>query len=66
MKEAEAQGRGKDRKDCMRQFRAAWDKFSADPSRLVDFCDQTEATLIRVGLETLIRLAIPAERRTCS
>jgi hypothetical protein len=25
MKEVEAQGIGKDRKDCMRQFRAAWD-----------------------------------------
>ena len=30
MREVEAEGVGKDRADCMRQFRAAWDKFSAD------------------------------------
>jgi hypothetical protein len=29
MREAEAQGRGKDRRDCMRQFRAAWDTASS-------------------------------------
>ena len=39
MREAEAQGRGKDRKDCIKQFRAAWDKFSADPARLTEFLD---------------------------
>jgi hypothetical protein len=27
------------RKDCMRQFRAAWDRFSADPTRLSEFLD---------------------------
>jgi hypothetical protein len=37
MREAEAQGSGKDCKDCMRRFRAAWDKFSADPARLTEF-----------------------------
>ena len=31
MKEIEAQGTGKDRADCMRQFRAAWDRLSSDP-----------------------------------
>jgi hypothetical protein len=36
MREAEAQGRSKDRKDCMKQFRAAWDKLSADPARLTE------------------------------
>jgi hypothetical protein len=37
MREAEAQGRGKDRNDCMRRLRTAWDKFSADPARLTEF-----------------------------
>jgi hypothetical protein len=37
MREVDAQGIGKDRKDCMKQFRAAWDKFSADPARLTEF-----------------------------
>ena len=37
MREVDAQGRGKDQKDCMRQFRAAWDKFSADSARLTEF-----------------------------
>ena len=37
MRKAESRGRGKDRKDCMRQFRAAWDKFSADSARLSEF-----------------------------
>jgi hypothetical protein len=35
MRELETEGGGKDRKDCMRQFRAAWDRLSADPARLV-------------------------------
>jgi len=30
-------GRGKDRRDCMNQFREAWEKFSADPARLTEF-----------------------------
>jgi cytidylate kinase len=37
MREVDPQGIGKGHKDCMRQFRAAWDKFSADPARLTDF-----------------------------
>jgi hypothetical protein len=37
MREAEAQGSSKDRKDCIWQFRAAWDRFSADPARLTEF-----------------------------
>jgi hypothetical protein len=37
MREVDTQGAGKDRKDCMKQFRAAWEKFSADPARLTDF-----------------------------
>jgi hypothetical protein len=37
MREVDAQGRGKDHKDCVRRFREAWDKFSADPARLTDF-----------------------------
>jgi hypothetical protein len=39
MKETEAQGTGTDRKDCMRQFRAAWDRFSSDPARLTEFLE---------------------------
>jgi hypothetical protein len=37
MWEAEAEGSGKDRKDCMRQFKAAWDRFGADPAQLAEF-----------------------------
>jgi hypothetical protein len=37
MREVDAQGTGKDRKDCMQRFRTAWDKFSADPARLTEF-----------------------------
>jgi hypothetical protein len=37
MREGDAQGTGKDRKDCMQRSRAAWDKFSADPARLTEF-----------------------------
>jgi hypothetical protein len=36
MREEDGEGSGKDRKDCMRQFRAAWDRFSADPARLTE------------------------------
>jgi hypothetical protein len=39
MRDVDAQGDGKDRKDCMRQFRAAWDRFSSDPARLTEFLD---------------------------
>jgi hypothetical protein len=39
MRELEGQGSGKDRKDCMRQFRAAWDRFSSDPARLTEFLE---------------------------
>jgi hypothetical protein len=28
---------GKDRRDCMRQFRAAWDRFAADEGNLTEF-----------------------------
>src|ERR1700741_320201 len=37
MREIDAQGTGKDRKDCMKRFQAAWDKFSADPARVTQF-----------------------------
>ena len=39
MRELDTEGIDKDRKDCMRKFRAAWDRFSADPARLTDFLD---------------------------
>ena len=37
MRVLETQGKGKDRRDCMRQFRAAWDRFAADEANLVEF-----------------------------
>ena len=39
MRNVDAQGRGKDREDCMQQFRAARDKFSADPARLAELLE---------------------------
>ena len=33
----ETQGEGKDRGDCMRQFKAAWDRFAADEANLTEF-----------------------------
>jgi hypothetical protein len=39
MRELETEGTGADRKDCMRQFRAAWEQFSADRARLTEFID---------------------------
>jgi hypothetical protein len=39
MREVESDGTGKDRKDCMKQFREAWDRFSADPARLTEFLE---------------------------
>lgn len=45
MREAETQGSGKDRKDCMKQFRAAWDRFSADPARLTEFLEMKRKRL---------------------
>jgi hypothetical protein len=37
MREVDAQGMGKDRKDCMKQFRTAW--FSADSARFTEFLE---------------------------
>jgi hypothetical protein len=37
MREMESEGEGKDRNDCMRQFKAAWVKFCSDPARFVEF-----------------------------
>jgi len=39
MREVDGQDTGTDRKDCMRQFRAAWDRFSSDPARLTEFLE---------------------------
>jgi hypothetical protein len=33
----ETQGRGKDRRDCARQFKAAWERFAADEASLTEF-----------------------------
>ena len=37
MRTHQTQGKGKDRRDCMRQFRAAWDRFAADEANLTEF-----------------------------
>jgi hypothetical protein len=39
MREVQADGTGKDRTDCTRQFRAAWERFSSDPGRLSEFLE---------------------------
>lgn len=39
MREQESEGQGKDRKDCMRLFRAAWQSFAGDPARLTEFLE---------------------------
>jgi hypothetical protein len=39
MRDIESEGIGKDRQDCMRQFRAAWDRFSSDRARLIEFLE---------------------------
>jgi hypothetical protein len=37
MRSFESEGHGKDLKDCMRRFRTAWDRFSADEANLTAF-----------------------------
>ena len=37
MRALETQGKGKNRKDCMKQFEAAWERFAADEASLTDF-----------------------------
>lgn len=39
MREIESEGEGKDRKDCERQFKAAWEKFCSDQARFVEFME---------------------------
>jgi hypothetical protein len=39
MRDIESEGSGKDRADCMRQFRAEWDRFSSDRARLTEFLE---------------------------
>jgi hypothetical protein len=39
MRAHETQGEGSDRRDCMRQFKAAWERFAADEANLVEFLD---------------------------
>jgi hypothetical protein len=45
MREVETAGIGIDRADCMRQFRAAWDKFGADRARLTEFLNEKRKRL---------------------
>jgi hypothetical protein len=37
MRELEAQGVGRDRRDCMKQFKPAWERFAADEANLIEF-----------------------------
>ena len=37
MRAFETQGESKDRRGCMRQFRAAWDHFAAEGDNLAEF-----------------------------
>jgi hypothetical protein len=37
MRAHQTQGRGTDRPDCMRQFKAAWERFAADEANLTMF-----------------------------
>lgn len=39
MREIESEGDGKDRADCMRQFKKAWDSFCAQPGWLEEFME---------------------------
>jgi hypothetical protein len=39
MRELESSGQGKDRKDCTKQFKVAWQRLCADPARLTEFLD---------------------------
>jgi hypothetical protein len=36
---------GQDRKDCQRQFRAAWNRFNADQARLTEFLEMKRKRL---------------------
>jgi hypothetical protein len=33
----ETEGAGRDRRDCMKQFKAAWERFAADEASLTEF-----------------------------
>ena len=37
MRVLETQGKGKNRRDRMKQFKAAWERFAADEANLVEF-----------------------------
>ena len=37
MRTHQTQGKGKDRRDCMQQFRAAWERFAGDEANLTEF-----------------------------
>jgi hypothetical protein len=37
MRVLETQGKGKNRRNCMRQFTTAWDRFATDEANLIVF-----------------------------
>lgn len=39
MRAIESEGDGRNRDDCVKRFKSAWEKFSADPARLTEFLE---------------------------
>ena len=37
MRALETQGEGRDRRDCMKQFKAAWERFADEEANLIEF-----------------------------
>ena len=37
MRVLETQGKGKNRRDCMKQFKTAWERFADDEANLIEF-----------------------------
>ena len=52
MRAHEIQGEGNGRRDCMRRFKAAWERFAADEVNLIEFLN---GAWCRIGLTALSR-----------
>jgi hypothetical protein len=39
MRDQDSRGFGRDRRDCMKLFRATWERFAADQANLVEFLE---------------------------
>jgi len=44
MRTLQTEGRGRDLKDCMRMFKAAWERFASDPAGLTEFLEAKRRT----------------------